>query len=63
MKEGNIIQIQFTSEESQFYTLMQKYCNDKGISITDYIKDLIKKDLAWGHFKKQKKSKDNKKRR
>jgi hypothetical protein len=51
----NVIRVRFGLEENQFYLLMQKYCRDKGISMEEYIKNLIKRDLAWGHLSRRKK--------
>ncbi len=61
MKEEKLIQVLFNSEEIPFYNLIQQHCIDKKISITNYIKELIKKDLAWGQFTKRKKSYSGKK--
>jgi hypothetical protein len=55
MQIENVIRVRFGLEENQFYLLMQKYCRDKGISMEEYIKNLIKRDLAWGHLSRRKK--------
>ena len=61
MKEEKLIQVLFNSEEIQFYNIIQQHCIDKEISITNYIKELIKRDLGWGQFMKRKKSYTGKK--
>jgi hypothetical protein len=60
MEENKIIQIIFGSKEMQVYNLIQKICAEKGISMEEYVKDVIKKDLAWGHFAKPRKTKKDK---
>jgi hypothetical protein len=54
--EEKEIRLSFKKEEAVFVTLMERICKDRGISAEEYIKDLIKKDLAWGHFKRPRKS-------
>ena len=61
MENDNIIQITFNSNETQILALMKQHCHKNGITVPDYIKDIIKKDLAWGHFTKRKRT-DRKKR-
>jgi len=61
MQEETTIQITFSSEELLFYKIIQQHCINKKISITDYIKEVIKKDLAWGQFAKRKNPGDKKK--
>ncbi len=55
MQEEKLIQVLFSPKEIQLYNIIQQHCIEKEISITNYIKELIKKDLAWGQFKKQRK--------
>ncbi len=55
MEEGMSIQIHFTPQETQFYNNIQKHCKDKGIGVSEYIKELLKRDLGWGRFMKQRK--------
>ncbi len=55
MEEGMSIQVQFTPEETPFYNNIQKHCTDKGISASNYIKELLKRDLGWGRFMKRRK--------
>jgi hypothetical protein len=60
MEEDKLIQILFRSDEIEFYNIMEQLCINKGITITDYIKELIKKDLAWGQLRRRKKRDDGK---
>ena len=60
MEEEKYIQVLFCPEEIQFYNMIQRHCIDKKLSVSNYIKDLIKKDLAWGKFMKPGKSNSGK---
>ena len=51
--EGKTIQVYFTPEETQLYDLIQQHCQGHDISVSDYIKAVVKKDFAWGHFAKR----------
>ena len=41
----NVIRIKYTPGEIDDYTRIKKYINDEGITVTEYIKGLIKADL------------------
>ncbi|RPJ05495.1 MAG: hypothetical protein EHM28_11980 [Spirochaetaceae bacterium] len=56
MEEKKSIQVTFGLDEIALYNIIQRYCIDKNIEIPDYIKEVIKKDLAWGHLTRRKKS-------
>ena len=60
MEEDKTVTITFHSNEIQIYNIMEQYCHKNGIAVSEYIKDIIKKDLAWGHFTKRKKKKRKK---
>jgi hypothetical protein len=54
MKEKKL-QLIFTAEETVLYGMLEQYCAGKNISVETYVKELILRDLAWGHFSKRKK--------
>jgi hypothetical protein len=56
MDEEKSVRIIFSPEEIQLYNLAQERCVEKNISLSAYLKDLIKVDLAWGRFARRKKS-------
>lgn len=55
MEETNKIEVVFTSAEIQLYRIIEQLCAKKNISTSDYIKDVIKKDLAWGRLNRRRK--------
>jgi hypothetical protein len=61
MEEKLSIEVLFSPEEKIFHELVLKHCADKKTAAGDYIKELIKKDLAWGRFPKRKTPKELKK--
>ena len=61
MEKETIIQVTFDSHETQILTIMKQHCVKNGMTVSEYIKDIIKKDLAWGHFTKRKRN-DRKRR-
>jgi hypothetical protein len=61
MEENKLIQVSFGSDEIQLYNMAQQHCADKHLDMTSYIKDLIKRDLAWGQFARPKKRNSEKK--
>ncbi len=60
MEAGKTVTVSFGPEESQLYDLMEQQCLKKGLAAADYIKSLIKVDLAWGHFRRPKKEGERK---
>lgn len=56
MEEPKIIHIQFAPDESYFLELVMKHCENKSLSVEEYIKGIIKKDLAWGQLARRKKA-------
>jgi hypothetical protein len=61
MSDNKKIEIVFSEQELPFYEKLVEYCTADNIGVSDYIKDLIKRDVAWGHFAKRKKHKPGRK--
>ncbi|HRY90992.1 MAG TPA: hypothetical protein P5229_01465 [Candidatus Gracilibacteria bacterium] len=55
MPKKTTITITFTPEEKIFYDAIQKYANEKNLSMEDYIKQMLKINVTWGHFRQKKK--------
>jgi hypothetical protein len=55
MNEDRLVQVLFGPEDIQLYNLAEKRCIEKNTNMSDYIKELIKVDLAWGRFARRKK--------
>ncbi len=53
------LQINFDADETAFLNILKEHCLKKGVSMEEYVKELIKRDLAWGHFNR-KRTKDKK---
>lgn len=56
MSKGTAITITFTPDEKVFYDAIQKYAAEKKLSMEDYIKQMLKINVTWGHFRQMKKS-------
>ena len=54
MQEETSIQITFSPEEAALYKIIEEHCAKMGVAVSEYVKEVIKKDLAWGHFAKRK---------
>ena len=50
MDNGNIVEVVFSADEEQLYKLMNQRSAVKGMTPSEYLKDLVKVDLAWGQF-------------
>ena len=44
-KKCNQIALKYTPNESKEYNRLRLYCNDNGLSVQGYIKELVKRDL------------------
>ncbi len=53
MGKNKSIQINFDVDEKAFLEILQGHCLKKGVSMEEYVKELIKRDLAWGHFNRK----------
>lgn len=58
MEGEKTVELHFSAEESGLYAMMERYCAANRIGLESYIKDQIKRDLAWGHFAGKKKPRD-----
>jgi hypothetical protein len=56
MDDRKELHVIFDPVESRLYEIVLEHCTSRGIDVSDYIKDVIKKDLAWGHFARRKRT-------
>jgi hypothetical protein len=55
MEGSKKIEILFTPEEARFCDMIEQHCGKNNVGVSDYIKELVKRDLGWGQFMKPKK--------
>lgn len=57
MEGEKTVQVCFGPDEADFYSIILKRCSEDNVSFSDYVKAVIKKDLAWGRLARRKKTK------
>lgn len=55
LEETKKIELVFPPGEGNLYFMLEKHCASKNISMENYLKELLIRDLSWGHFARKKK--------